>query len=447
MKKYLLIAALFSSAVLNAQDIINNNGFETWGLDTFVLDSGAIGGLPADTVTFLDPAGWTSSNAISDLDSLGNLILVFPDSTPQSGSLAISMKTALITLSPSLTASLGQGIVHTITLPGFVLNGKFPIGPSTLLSGGLNTITPVDVKGSGQPFTQRLASLKGYINYTPVHNDSTGANDQCMIYATLRKGSEVIANAIFESSDTTAGWVPFSVNFTYVACDVPDTLAILMASSVPNLIGLANQGASGLQPGSLFSVDSLYYDTLPANYSFPVWTVNVLDTVVENSSNNSIKVTSGDNSCSGLPLSATIASGPWWGSATVVNDSTISYTPTAGYSGYDTVNLTVSNSTGSSSPELVVIYIPMTSAISDLNQISLAVYPVPASSVLNVSFENPGKTYAKIYDMLGNVVNSTTFTSDVNQLDLSRLAGGIYCMELVNTDNVVIARCKFNVVK
>ena len=447
MKKYLLIAALFTTFAAHSQGLIVNNSFNYWAVDTYYFAAGTVSGIPADTIIYQDPVGWTSSNAISGLDSLGNQILVTPDSMPYWDTLAITMKTKLITLAPTLANGLAGGAFHSITLPGFVLNGTFPIGVGSLLSNGFGTITPASIKGAGTPCTQRLASIGGYINYVPEHNDSTGLNDSCMIYATLRKGNEIIANAIFKASDTTGGWKPFTANFNYVACDAPDTLVILMASSVPNVTQLVNQSSSGLKPGSVFSVDSFYYDTLPNTYAFPVWAADDYDTVLENSTNNLLNVTHNDNSCNDLPLTASIVSGPGWGTATVASDSTLSYTPTAGYNGPDTIVYKSSNTGNSSADASVFIWVLNPSAITDVNQLALSIYPVPTSSWLNVYFQNPGKTYGRIYDMVGKLVGNATFTSNNNTIDVSTLAGGMYCMELVNADSKVVARSKFTVTK
>ena len=74
-------------------------------------------------------------------------------------------------------------------------------------------------------------------------------------------------------------------------------------------------------------------------------------------------------------------------------------------------------------------------------------YPVPANNQLNVEFENPGKTSARIYDMVGNLVSSSTLTGNHNSISLTNLANGFYGLQLVNEQNAVIARAKFVVSK
>jgi large repetitive protein len=84
-------------------------------------------------------------------------------------------------------------------------------------------------------------------------------------------------------------------------------------------------------------------------------------TVAANSSNNEIAIYSNN-----ATTSAELRSGPNHGTATV-SGTTILYTPTSGYSGYDTISYVARNVTGISSPAEITIYVtPAAPIASDL---------------------------------------------------------------------------------
>jgi enamine deaminase RidA (YjgF/YER057c/UK114 family) len=437
MKKTLLIIGLLASVACRAQ--IVNNSFENWALDTFYLASGEIAGLPADTTIFPDPIGWTSSNAISNLDSLGRQILVTPDSDAYSGNLAIKMLTATIHLPVFST-------LQSIVLPGFVVSGTVVINPQALLlsAAASGSITPGSLPGAGQHINQRLANIAGYYNYKPVFNTYTNSNDTCMIYATLRKDTEIVANAIFKSADSTGGYLPFSANFQYISCDMPDTLVILMASSKPEIPSITDilSGITNLVPGSSLLVDSMYYDTLPAGYSFPPFVANDYDTTLKNTP-DTINVTINDTDCSGGPLTVTIIKSPADGTASLDGDSII-YTPNTGYTGADSILYQVTNNNGDTADAWVKITVLSTSGIFGISKnVSMSVFPVPVSNELNVVFDNSGATIARVYDMLGNVVLTTSFHNNSNRISTSSMANGLYLIELSDETNGIIGTAKF----
>lgn len=437
MKKTLLIAALFAIAgfaKLDAQ--IVNNSFESWYLDTFYLPAGEISGVPADTISFYDPVGWTSSNSLTKLDSVGGEIFVTQSPNAFSGNWAIQMTTDTITI-PLIAHLPSQKLI----IPGFALNGIFPI-TAIKLNGSISVISPISVPGAGQPFTQRLQTINGYYNYKPAYNTLAHSNDTCIVWATLRKGSKLIANAIFKSTDSTGGYLPFSANFDYVACDIPDTLVVLVASSSPNVqnfLGLGN----GLPAGSVLLIDSLTYDTLPASHHFSPFVHDTLFNVLKNSVNDTLDILAGDTDCSGQPLTATILWGPHHGTGTLLANYEVSYTPAANYSNLDTIYYRATNVNGDTSDARIVIYVEGNTGINEISQVQLNLYPVPADNTLHVQFQNPGRCRGNIYDIVGNLVLSTELNSNSNVVPVQNLPAGIYGIEVLNDENAVISRSKF----
>ncbi len=432
MKKILLFGLLFTAVVTSAQ--IVNSDFENWTLQTIYF-AGFPPTVPPDTFQANEPDNWTSSNAISGSDSLGGVFFVTQSTDAYSGSSSIRMVTDSIINIP---------LINKITLPGFVLNGRFPITASTLTTSG-NTISPIAVEGSGQSFTQRISKFKGYYKYTPVFNTNTNANDTCLIWGTLRKGKTLVANARYQSNTATSGWQPFEVTFDYVTCEMPDTLVILMASSVPNVATLIG-GSSGLVPGSELLVDSIYYEDIPLNYNFPPIARPDADTTDKNTPKN-IFVKLNDDDCNdpvpGLTIS--LVSQPANGTAMAVAGA-VTYTPANNFVGLDSFTYSLSDGTASASA-FVTVLVRNTSGISETNEIPVTVFPQPANNELVIQFENKGRTVAKVFNLAGSLVLSIDMNTNRNAINIENLSNGLYSLQIVDENAMVIARNKFTVNK
>lgn len=439
MKKNLLAFTLLTVlciSKLNAQ--IVNNGFENWQLDTFYLTADTIGTLPADTVVFSEPSGWTSSNFLTALDSFGAKRLVTQSNVSYSGHSAIQLVTDSIKLPPNLISLPIQGLI----LPGFALNGIFPLGTKTFTSSSV--INPASIPGAGQPLAQRLASISGYYNYAPVFNTNTNSHDTCIVWAVLRKGKTVIANAIFKSTDSTGGYMPFTANFQYVSCEMPDTLVVFLASSSPNVYTFIPAGNS-LQPGSKLLVDDLSYDTLAANYNFAPFAKNDLFTVYAHHS-DTLNVLANDTDCSGAALIVSISVPPHHGTASLFGNNII-YTPTPGYLGLDSIYYEDTNISNGTAIALCLVFITQNTGMEQLAQLAMNLHPVPAGNELNIQFENPGKCTGRIYDFAGKLFLSTELNDNDNRINIQNLSNGLYTIEVLNAQNTAIGRRKFVVVK
>jgi len=70
-------------------------------------------------------------------------------------------------------------------------------------------------------------------------------------------------------------------------------------------------------------------------------------------------------------------------------------------------------------------------------QSDFKIYPSPVSEIMNVSlsqnfYTNEGNLAISVYDLLGNVIQNSTLTSQHSQIDLSRLRKGIYFVRVGN---------------
>lgn len=439
MKKILLAFATFAAIQLNAQ--IANNDFEIWATDTIYFPGSS--SIPADTFTANNPAGWTTSNSISGADSLGGVFFVTQSNNSYSGQYAVQMRTDTL----HLPVIPGFPAVK-ITVPGFALNGKFPISTNSLLNSG-TVISPAAISGAGQPFTSQLAKIKGYYNYAPSFNPNTQANDTCLVWATLRKGSVTIADAIFKSNVSTAGnYMPFEASFVYYSCDAPDTLVIMTASSVPNVAGILG-GNSGLVPGSILLIDSISYDADMTGFDFVPFAHDDYDsTNLWHAKDVTVKVN--DEDCGGPVTTFVIAvtTQPAHGTAAVGgSNGFITYTPDGNYVGVDSFTYTINDGVYTSTPAKVRMLVKDGNGINEINSIPVSVFPVPANNTLNVVMDYNGKATIRIFDAIGNTVMSENVSSSATALNVASLPNGLYGMQILNEKGAVIARNKFSISK
>ena len=437
MKKLLLVFAIFAIARVNAQ--IVNNSFENWANDTANF-AGFTGVVPAATFPYSDPVGWTSINGVTGAPGLGGLFLVTQSGTAYDGTSAIQLVTD--TLATITITGLGP---KQLVVPGMILNGIFSenniLSAQNVLAGA--TVSPASVPGAGQPFTQRLANFTGWYQYAPVLDTFTHKTDSCVIWATLRNGSNIVANARFASSTSTGGtYAPFSVPFIYTSCEAPDTLAILLSSSIPTFSSILS-GQTNLVPGSVLLVDDLGYDTLAASVHF-VFAVNDASNATTHMP-DTIDILAND--CGTVsPITPTITTQPVNGTAVVAN-GTIIYTSNAGFAGKDSIMYTDTDPNNLTATAWVHINVNFGVGISEANEVKVNMYPVPASNELHIQFDNKGNTTAHIYDVVGNLVKVVSLTQNSSNINVTNLTNGIYGIQLVDESNTIIARGKFAVSK
>lgn len=436
MKKLLLSVASLAAAITSSYAQVYNNSFETWENVTIEFP-GSPPILAGDTFLAEEPEQWSTSNAVSGAASLGGRFFVTKETTNvHIGSSAVRMITDTIRTPFGL-----------ITLPGFLLNGDFEIGLSSIVGSG-DVISPAAVAGAGQPYNQRLASVNGFYHYTPVFNDSTGANDTCVIWATLRKGTTVVADAIFKTTVATQGnaYQAFTADFKYVSCEMPDTLVILMASSVPNVQTLLG-GSSALKRGSVLLVDSLGYTELPVNFSFPPIARPDQDTTEPNVA-LVVNVVSNDEDCDDATNTLTVSvTVPAANGTTSVAGGNVTYTPNSGFAGVDSFFYTLSDGSQASDPTRVRLLVFNTVGINDLNEVAVTLFPVPANNTLNIQTEYNGNLVANVYNVVGSLVATTNISSSTGSISVSNMPNGMYALQLVNEAGQTVARSKFSVAK
>ena len=420
-KIYILFIFIFCLSTTRAQ--LTNSNFENW-----VIDTGSFGFttyVPTDTFAYITPVGWTGLNSVTMSPALHSAQLVDSFYDTSLGRNCLYMKTETITV-----PTLGP-----LTLPGFVLNGNFGITLTEFF--GITTLDPAVFVGSGTPYNQRLESFAVNMKYAPITNDS------CLIWAELKKGNEIIADARFSISQALSNFTYVRQDFTYHSCDMPDTLIILLASSSPNLSEILS-GQTGLSPGSQIWIDSVVL--IPASDGFVINPIagNVSATAYFNTP-KTIDVLASDTDCNVLPLTVSIVNPPVWGTATVDSLQNIVYTPDSNFSGGDTLTYNVSNGSKSAAAFLFMNVFSTTSV--NLINNYIYIYPNPAANAIKIENQSGLELQAQLFNANGQMVQDLKFSGPVNNIDISNLAPGVYLLKGHSNDNMAMFNKKLVVIR
>lgn len=408
MKKSLFFFLTLLSSFLFAQ--VGNNSFEQWESDTAVVGFGLF---PNDTVVFQDPVGWTSVNGLSGADTFGSVILVGQSTDAYHGQYAIRCETQ------KLDTVFFQGIPFSLTIPGLILNGNFDFNPASLITGG--TISPMSISTAGTPIATRKQSITGYYNYTPVPGDSM------VVWAVLKAGQTKVAEARFQSAETTNGYVPFSADFVYNSCLNPDTLVILISSSLPDLSSLFAGSGTGINPGSVLLADSISVTELPAGFDYNVFANADFDTIAPNTS-ATIDVSLNDANCDGDAVTYTLVDQPQ-GSATLTG-SVVSYTPpTPSFLGLDSLSYDAADGGPSSRAWVYILVAQPTVNINEQTLTGLSVYPNPSRDQFYVSLTGNRSFILNIFDLQGRQMMNT-FVQNKQIISTAGWAPGMYTAEV-----------------
>lgn len=439
MKNKLFLTLVISIIGLTSAwaQVLPNYSFENWATDTNYLDLTQVTPNLLDTSINYDPVNWTTSNSLSNGKVFHNHSLVTQSNTSYIGSSSIQLQ------SDTLTALInGVPVLGSVSLdfvcPGFAVCGNFPINLSAFVHLG-STFNPALLPGAGIPVSGRVASIGGYLKYTPVGGDTA------YIIAILRKGSTVVAQATYTRTTTDAGFTFFEAPFTYLNCLQPDTLVYTLSSGNPySISGVVVGTPSGLHVGSTLLADSVFVgDTLPGfGIALPR---NDTAHTVENSP-VTIPVTVNDTFCSPGVFAIATGTAPHNGNITVSGDSII-YTPNTGFVGKDTFTYNESIGGGPEATAQVIVRVSgFPAGVNNVSADKINVYPNPASNKLYIYLSNSNVSEFRIYDMLGKTLQSEAFSYNAS-VDVSSFSNGLYIIQFLSNDGKMIYSTRFTVIK
>lgn len=362
MKKiYILFIIGLFGLQIKAQ--VLNAGLESWTTKTnqiHIQGQANIGGFPVTyeiddpPFTYNDLVDWSSLNQLTKTESIvypsnndPNVELVTQSTDAVEGTYSTKLESKIIKIKVTASA-FGVTFDTSVTnvAPGMMVSGVFDLDENAFAdqlvnSSNLSSLDPFSYNGTGQAINYRPGTLYGMYKYTGINGDSA------LVVTGVVKNRQVIAYAI-KRLPPTITWIPFSVDYEYLNCDMPDTIVTLFCSS--NLDAsftggnfTVNSSYTG-ENGSFLYVDDLSLDTLDASV-FPPEAMNDNSTI-SNVETAVLDVTLNDINCDPSGNAPVIINAGTNGTATNGTGDELEYTPNAGYSGTDAVTYYICNAGG-----------------------------------------------------------------------------------------------------
>lgn len=192
----LLSTALLTATMAAAQ--IPNGGFETW----------------TNNVNYMEPANWWTTNAVTHL--LAGTASCVPGSPGAVGN-------------------------HHIAITSMTAGTIVEVGRATC--GNELTGYP------GFPYAARPATFEGQVQYAPQGGDAAMVHAALWGWNSQMTAREVIAVATFNITSAIPAWQPFSIPFTYLSTNMPDTARVFIEASMNTPVD-----------GTTILVDDLHFD-------------------------------------------------------------------------------------------------------------------------------------------------------------------------------------------
>ena len=350
MKKIITLVTCISLALLNYGQLANSS-FEIWEsplLTNSYNVTGSIAGFTfyvcAPNFSYNELENWSSTNQLTNTPAFGSVELVSESSIAYSGTKSVQITSKSLTITAYLApgcVGFSQSIDNVV--PGLVANGSFNLDPQNLiddiLSGtGLNALNPFTYPGVGEAIDFIPKSISGYYNYTGAVDATTGQIDSFVVVSGLKKNGVVIGYCT-ERFGNTSSFTPFSVEYTHLNCEIPDTIVtVISASSLAFEIidgeFILNDDNTGID-GSVLFIDALHLDTiLPSE--FPPILLSESVVLVENTS-ASVNILANDTFCDGNILTPILNYSGTEGVASINTSNELEFVPTTGFLGTVTI--------------------------------------------------------------------------------------------------------------
>ncbi|OOW00994.1 IPT/TIG domain/outer membrane autotransporter barrel domain-containing protein [Pseudomonas sp. MF4836] len=366
------------------------------------------------------PAGLslnTGTGVISGTPSASgsfNLTLTATDANSATGSRAYSL----------LINGLAPPVAGATSV---ILAANSSNNPITLnLSGGTATAS-----GTSITYTP-TAGYSGSDSFTYTATNSGGTSSPATVTLTVSAPTLIVSPATAPGAtaggayslifSTSGGTAPYS--YSLFSGALPPGMALSSTGIFSGVPSAAGSYTLTLRSTDAFGAIGSQTYTLVIADALPM-TGAVSATVAANSSANPIALNLGG----GTATSVAVASAPSHGSATASGTS-ITYTPTAGYSGVDSFTYTATNSSGTSSPATVSLTISAPTLVLTPASLGAGTTGSPYSA----TFSTSGGTAPYTYSVTGSLPAGMTLNTSSGVLSGTPTASGSYNLTITATD-------------
>lgn len=375
MKKIFTFLGLLGFA-LSTQAQLNNPDFENWESPQLTNSFNVTGNFAGITFYVCAPnfsynelENWSSTNQLTNTPAFGSVEMVTESSTAFSGTKSVQITSQDLTITAYLApgcSALPQSIDNVA--PGLIVNGSFNLDPQNLIDEivggtGLNALNPFTYPGVGEAIDFIPRSISGYYQYTGATDATTGAQDSCIIVSGLKKDGELIGHVVTRLGNASS-WTAFTVDYTHLTCEIPDTIVTVISSSsidleIVNNEFVINSDFTGVN-GSVMLVDDMHLDTITLAEFPPLLAADEDDIFIAQVA--TVDVLANDEFCDmGTYAPVVIPSTVSNGSASVNASNQVEYTPPVSYTGTETF----------------MYYICNAAMVCDTTTVTITVNPVP----------------------------------------------------------------------
>ncbi len=380
------------------------------------------------------PAGLslnTGTGVISGTPSASgsfNLTLTATDANSANGSRAYSL--LINGLAPPVAGAVSAIVAASSSNNPITLN----------LSGGTATSVAVasaashgTATASGTSITYTpTAGYSGSDSFTYTATNSGGTSSPATVTLTVSAPTLIVSPATAPGAtaggayslifSTSGGTAPYS--YSLFSGALPPGMALSSTGIFSGVPSAAGSYTLTLRSTDAFGAIGSQTYTLVIADALPM-TGAVSATVAANSSANPIALNLGG----GTATSVAVASAPSHGSATASGTS-ITYTPTAGYSGVDSFTYTATNSSGTSSPATVSLTISAPTLVLTPASLGAGTTGSPYSA----TFSTSGGTAPYTYSVTGSLPAGMTLNTSSGVLSGTPTASGSYNLTITATD-------------
>ncbi|WP_430448525.1 MAG: putative Ig domain-containing protein [Pseudomonas piscis] len=373
--------------------------------------TGAINGTPTAsgtsnlTITSTDNNGVTGNQAYS---------LQINAQAPVANSVSATL--AANSISNPITLSLSGGAATSVAVSTAATHG------TATATGTSITYTPAPGYSGSDTFAYTATNASGTSSPATV---SLTINAPTLVITPASLTNGTVGTAYSTILSTSGGTAPYSYNITSGSLPAGLSLNTLTGaiSGTPTASGTSNLTITSTDNNGVTGNQAY---SLQINAQAPVAN-SVSATVAANSSSNSITL----NITGGAATSVAVSTAATHGTATATGTS-ITYTPTAGYSGNDTFAYTATNASGTSSPATVTLTVSAPSLSINPATLGAGTSGTAYSAVLSSSGGSAPYTYSITSGSLpaGLSLNSSTGT-----ISGTPTASGTSNLTLTSTDS------------